>query len=200
MNKLFIVSNRLPITVRRKRTQLVFDQSIGGLATGLGSFYKSYEARWVGWCGIPSEKITKAQREILKDRLQKDFSSIPVFLSSNQVESYYAEFCNKTLWPLFHGFAQYAKFTKKSWDIYSEVNQFFSSTLLEKVESGDIVWIHDYHLMLLPHLLRKENPDLQIGFFLHTTRVSQNTISILLQDEHIICAVDPGGGEMDRLV
>jgi trehalose 6-phosphate synthase/phosphatase len=168
MNRLFFVSNRLPATVRRKRGKLLFDQSLGGLATGLGSFYKSFGGKWVGWCGIPSNKISQPEKEKIKIQLQREFSSYPVFLSKRQVETYYREFCNRTLWPLLHGFTQYVKYDKISWGTYKEVNQIFAKTVLEKTENEDIVWIHDYHLMLLPHLLKKKKPRLRIGFFLHT--------------------------------
>ena len=168
MNRLFIISNRLPVTVRKSRGELIFDNSVGGLATGLGSFYESYNGNWVGWCGIPSDKITLAEKERIRKKLQEEFSSYPIYLSKKHIEAYYRGFCNKTLWPLLHGFTQYTKYDKASWNAYKEVNQIFANVVLEKIDPGDIIWVHDYHLMLLPCLLKKKLPDLSVGFFLHT--------------------------------
>jgi trehalose 6-phosphate synthase/phosphatase len=77
-----------------------FNQSVGGLATGLGSFYKSFDSMWVGWCGITSEKVGFEEKKNIETKLMKEFFSYPVFLSKREVELYYGEFCNKTLWPL----------------------------------------------------------------------------------------------------
>jgi trehalose 6-phosphate synthase/phosphatase len=63
MNRLLIVSNRLPVTIQKKKGKLYFNQSVGGVATGLGSFYQSFNSKWVGWCGIPSEKISLEEKK-----------------------------------------------------------------------------------------------------------------------------------------
>jgi trehalose 6-phosphate synthase/phosphatase len=82
------------------------------------------------------------------------------------MNSFYLGFCNKTIWPLFHYFPNYAVFNREHWDVYKRVNSIFRDQLLAVIEPGDIIWVHDYHLMLLPRLLREKvsNP---IGFFLH---------------------------------
>jgi trehalose 6-phosphate synthase/phosphatase len=77
---------------------MYFKQSVGGLATGLGSFYQSFNSKWIGWCGITSEKIGLEEKKNIETKLGKEFSSYPVILSRRHVELYYGEFCNKTLW------------------------------------------------------------------------------------------------------
>jgi trehalose 6-phosphate synthase/phosphatase len=168
MNRLLIVSNRLPVTIQKKKGKISFNQSVGGLATGLGSFYKSFDSRWIGWGGITSEKISLEEKKLIETKLMKEFSSYPVFLSKKNIESYYGEFCNKTLWPLLHGFTQYVTYDRNSWRAYEDVNKVFANCLLEIAEPEDTVWVHDYHLMLLPRLLRRKHPNMAIGFFLHT--------------------------------
>jgi trehalose 6-phosphate synthase/phosphatase len=69
MNQLLIVSNRLPVTIQIKKEKLYFKQSVGGLATGLGSFYKSFNSKWVGWCGITSEKIDFEEKKKIEELL-----------------------------------------------------------------------------------------------------------------------------------
>jgi trehalose 6-phosphate synthase/phosphatase len=186
MNRLLIASNRLPVTIQKKKDKLYFNQSVGGLATGLGSFYKSFNSKWIGWCGITSEKIGLAEKKIIETKLAKEFSSYPVFLSKRDVELYYSEFCNKTLWPLLHGFTQYATYDRNSWKVYEKVNEIFANSILEIAEPEDTVWVHDYHLMLLPNLLRKKHPNMAIGFFLHTPFPSPDIFRLLPWREEIL--------------
>ncbi len=164
---MIIVSNRLPVTVAKRKEGISFNPSVGGLATGLGSFYDSYDSIWVGWSGIFSERLNEKERNVIKTKLKKEFSCYPVLLSQKDVDLYYNGFCNKTIWPLFHYFTQYAIFDKKLWDAYKRVNKIFRDLILEVANAYDIIWIHDYHLMLLPRLIREKLPDAKIGFFLH---------------------------------
>lgn len=82
------------------------------------------------------------------------------------MEKFYYGSCNKTIWPLFHYFPSYAIYDEEYWSYYKQVNETFCDTVMEIIKTDDVVWVHDYHLMLLPKLLRKKvsNP---IGFFLH---------------------------------
>jgi trehalose 6-phosphate synthase/phosphatase len=137
------------------------------LATGLGSFYKSYDSLWIGWCGIPSDEVDLEEKKDVVEKLITDFKNFPVFLPKRHVEMYYSGFCNKTIWPLFHCFTQYAVYEKSLWESYRRVNELFCDRVVEVAQPDDIIWIHDYHLMLLPKLLREKLPNAQIGFFLH---------------------------------
>ncbi len=165
MPRLLIVSNRLPISIQKRKKKLQFDPSVGGLATGLGAFYKSRDSIWIGWPGIAQEKIAGEEKDI-EARLLSE-SCYPVFFSEHDVEDYYHGFCNKTIWPLFHYFTQYAVYNKDLWQTYERVNQVFSDAVIEVAEESDIIWIHDYHLMLLPKLVRERLPKAAVGFFLH---------------------------------
>jgi trehalose 6-phosphate synthase/phosphatase len=186
MKRLLIVSNRLPVTVQKKMGKLSFNQSMGGLATGLGSFYQSFNSKWVGWCGIPSERIDLDEKKTIENQLEKEFSSYPIFLSKRAVELYYSEFCNRTLWPLLHGFTQYATYDKNSWNAYKKVNETFANGVLKIADPEDFVWVHDYHLMLLPMLLRKKHPEIAVGFFLHTPFPSPDIFRLLPWREEIL--------------
>ena len=167
MERLIIISNRLPISVTKKGGVLRFQPSAGGLATGVRPLLENtYKGLWVGWPGISKEKITVAEKKEIEAELKRK-NYCPVFLSQAAVDNYYSGFSNRTIWPLFHYFTQHAVFEKSLWNAYRRVNRQFFNVVSEIVESGDIVWIHDYHLMLLPHMLREKFPDLTIGFFLH---------------------------------
>ncbi len=168
MQRLLIVANRLPVTISKRKGKFTFSPSVGGLATALSSFKDAHENLWLGSCDISSERLTgediKAIRKTLKDR----YGSFPVFLSRKSIENHYQGFCNKTLWPLFHYFVQYTEFNKETWETYKNVNRKFCDELIAVARNGDTIWIHDYHLMLLPRMLREKVPDAKIGFFLHT--------------------------------
>ncbi|TLZ68245.1 MAG: hypothetical protein E6K09_04170 [Methanobacteriota archaeon] len=160
---LLLVSNRLPISLRRIGNRLDVQPNPGGVAAGLAAFYREYKARWFGWPGevLPSETGEVAAR------LEKEFDCRPVFLPRKIARAYYAGFSNGTLWPLFHSFATYARYSASEWDAYRAVNERFADEVVRGMKRGDSIWIHDYHLFLLPRLIRTRVPDARIGFFLH---------------------------------
>lgn len=162
--RLVIVANRLPISVTRKEGKLNITPGVGGLAT-LSSFHRENNGLWVGWPGInPSNNKEKL---LMEEILQRDFNCLPVYLSASDLKKYYYGFSNKTLWPLFHYFPTHCTYNPSEWESYQKVNHLFCRRLLEVLRPDDMVWIHDYHLLLLPDLLRKELPDVTVGLFLH---------------------------------
>ena len=166
MATLITVSNRLPISVTKRANDLRFQPSVGGLATGLSSFRKSHQSQWVGWPGIATDKISEQQKQQILNNL-KEQSCHPVFLSAKDIQNFYHGFCNKTIWPLFHYFPLYTVYEDRYWQAYEQVNKAFCEAVVKIAEPGDYIWVHDYQLMLLPELIRKEQPNAQIGFFLH---------------------------------
>ena len=165
MQRLLIISNRLPVSVEKRKRGLRFEPSIGGLATGLRAFHKSYNSTWIGWPGISLEKIREEEQDV-EQRLLSE-GCYPVFLSQHDIEDYYYGFCNKTIWPLFHYYPLYTIYSKDLWQAYKRVNEVFANAVAEVAEPGDTIWIHDYHLMLLPKLVRERLPRATVGFFLH---------------------------------
>ncbi len=167
MSRLLVVSNRLPVSVVKKGKSMSFKPSAGGLATGLGSLFQgAYEGKWFGWPGVPLGRLSAADKNRIGDELAEN-NFIPVHLSQSEIDSYYSGFSNRTIWPLFHYFTQYAIYDKEQWKVYEKVNRKFCRAVLEEAKPDDIVWVHDYHLMLLPQMLREKMPELTIGFFLH---------------------------------
>src|ERR1700712_5133583 len=164
-NKTIIVSNRLPVKITENDGEYVLSPSEGGLATGLGSIYKQNDNIWIGWPGL---EISDDQHKEKITRQLKEQSLLPVFLTQEEITEYYEGFSNEVLWPVFHYYAStYANYKQSNWDFYRKVNKKFKDAVLAIAKPGDTIWIHDYQLMLLPALIRKEQPDLSIGFFLH---------------------------------
>lgn len=165
MPKVIIVSNRLPVKVSSNEEGYQLSPSEGGLATGLGSIYKQDDNIWIGWPGI--EIIEEQEQNEVRGKLA-DLSLHPVFLSQEEINNYYEGFSNEVLWPVFHYYAStYAHYHRVNWETYRAVNQKFCDEVLKVVNSGDVIWVHDYQLLLLPQLIRDVQPDVSIGFFLH---------------------------------
>ncbi|SHK02146.1 trehalose 6-phosphate synthase/phosphatase [Reichenbachiella agariperforans] len=174
--KTIIVSNRLPVKVVRNDEGMDFQPTEGGLATGLGSIYKSGNNLWIGWPG--ATLYSKEEEESTLEIMQSQ-SMYPVFLTDQDLELYYEGFSNETLWPNFHYFNQYSVFDDRTWESYKEVNQKFADAVLTQANEKDTIWIHDYQLLLVPALLRKQKPDLKIGFFLHIPFPSYESFRLL---------------------
>ena len=166
MSKYIIVSNRLPVKIEELNNQWKFTPTSGGLATGLKTVHENGKSLWIGWAGISSEEIEEKDYATLSKELnQQNFK--PISLSENEIDDFYLGLSNKCIWPLFHYFKQYVEFDEAQWASYVEVNQKFADAILEEIEAGDKVWIHDYQLMLVPEMVKSVRKDVTIGFFLH---------------------------------
>ncbi|OAG27164.1 bifunctional alpha,alpha-trehalose-phosphate synthase (UDP-forming)/trehalose-phosphatase [Thermodesulfatator autotrophicus] len=181
---MIIVSNRLPVTVSKREGKFFFHSSAGGLATGLGSFYRETGGVWLGWPGISQESARGHEEDIIAKL--RELSCKPVFLSKRLIEKYYYGFSNKTLWPLFHYFLQYAVFDQKFWESYRRVNRLFCEAILEVAGPDSTIWVHDYQLLLLPQMLREKLPQATIGFFLHIPFPSYEIFRVLPWREEIL--------------
>lgn len=183
MSRLVIVSNRLPITINREAGELHYHPSAGGLATGLNSLDASYNKLWIGWPGV--DVSDEWEREsIRKDLSQRKLA--PVFLNEEEIELYYEGYSNKTIWPHFHYFTEYTTYDDDMWNAYQEVNYKFFLEVKNHLRDGDMVWVHDYQLMLLPQMIREEFPNVSIGFFLHIPFPSYEVFRILPWSKEIL--------------
>jgi len=169
--RLVVVSNRLPFTVSIDEGEPRFESSSGGLATGLWSYLQKASANptgpldflWVGWPGthLDPKYVSQVQAH------GAQFNAAPVFLSKENADRFYYGFCNNTLWPLFHYFPTLARYEENDWLDYQRGNEAYAEALLKVLKPDDVLWVHDYQLMLLPALIRKHFPEMPIGFFLH---------------------------------
>jgi len=172
MGRLIIISSRLPFSLEKEGDKINLRQSSGGLVSAIKSYFDNTAAQradltgkmWMGVADFPQEdwdQITASPTD------KPDFDVLPVFVGKDLYENYYNGFANSVLWPLFHYFSTLATYESQYFDAYVQVNQLFAEKILPLLEPDDQVWIHDYQLMLLPHLLRAKKPEATIGFFLH---------------------------------
>ncbi|TGN18133.1 bifunctional alpha,alpha-trehalose-phosphate synthase (UDP-forming)/trehalose-phosphatase [Leptospira idonii] len=160
--RLVLVSNRLPVNLQGKPT-------IGGLATGLASFLEDWKIQgrpyvWIGW---PGQNVPEKDEAEIEAKLWNGSQTIPVFLKTKTFDLYYEGFCNRTIWPLFHYFPSYTDYSNDTFEAYKEVNRVFAKKIIQNHKQGDWIWIHDYHLFLVPQMIREAIPDAKISFFLH---------------------------------
>lgn len=183
--KLIIVSNRLPISVTKQDGKLIFNESSGGLATAMSSLDNDQEKIWIGWPGIASDELTPADKRQINRRL-KASGYVPVHLTAKQVAEFYDGYANDTLWPLFHYFESIAHHEQAFWAAYQKVNAIFLKAVAANAQPTDKIWIQDYHLMLLPALIRERLPQSTIGFFLHIPFPSFELFRLLPERKEIL--------------
>jgi len=176
-NRLLIVSNRLPVNARTTPAGVRTTASGGGLATGLRAWHEHSDALWIGWpgdlSGATAPQVQELERKLFERRI------VPVPLSRDQVDRYYHGFSNRVLWPTFHYLIDHLPSDDAGWDAYRGANETFADTVASVHRTGDMIWVHDYQLMLLPALLRERIPDARIGFFLHIPFPSSEVFRIL---------------------
>ncbi len=173
---LVTIANRLPVS----KDNGGWRTSTGGLVTAMRPIMENTRGVWVGWDGGDEDVPPRVEG------LDIDLASLS--LSHAEVQGYYHGFANRTLWPLFHDLVEQPVFDRRWWEIYEQVNQRFAERTaeIEVEDQSPILWVHDYHLMLLPELLREAWPDATILYFLHIPFPPQELFARLPWRERIL--------------
>jgi trehalose 6-phosphate synthase/phosphatase len=162
--RVLIVSNRLPVTARTVDGVVTLERSVGGLASGLRATHASESSWWIGWLG--DLKLDAGERQAVREQLDGMRASA-VAIDAADAKQFYARLSNGILWPLAHDRLDRLPLHLDGWDVYERVNERFADAVAALWRPGDTIWVHDYHLMRLPLLLRRRIPQARIGFFLH---------------------------------
>lgn len=191
--RLIVVANRLPVSAFKDgdgkwRLQV----SAGGLVSalmGIGNF----STRWIGWPGVYIEE--GIERDQLTEALESEGYS-PVYLDEKTCDLHYNGFCNSVLWQLFHyvplnidSKLSETRTLQNQWTVHQHANRVFADVVMKYYQPGDIVWVQDYHLMLLPAILKEEYPRMKVGFFLHTPFPSSEIYRTLPVREELLRSV-----------
>jgi trehalose 6-phosphate synthase/phosphatase len=163
--RLILVSNRLPVTLMTGEGHAEVKRSVGGLAAALRAPHARASSVWVGWPGS-LERLRPSVRDDVGRQLSA-MRIVPIALSKREERSYYDRLCNAVLWPICHDRLDQLPLHVGDWKVYETVNARFADAVAAQHRPGDLIWVHDYHLMRLPALLRERLPDARIGFFLH---------------------------------
>jgi trehalose 6-phosphate synthase/phosphatase len=183
--RLLIVANRLPLTIRHAADQWRADVSAGGLVAAVGPVMERRGGLWLGWPG-DSGSVDDPARAALLAEWERDRGFAAVELPPRVTRNFYEGYSNNTLWPLLHGFPTRAHFEPATWLAYRDANERFAAATLARHRKGDLVWVHDYQLMLVPEILRAAEPEARIGFFLHIPFPGAETFRVLPEREAIL--------------
>ena len=180
--RLVVVSHRLPFVVDLDGGEARLRRTVGGLVSGIDAFLRSTAGAefpepplWIGW---PGDFDEPADRDAVRTAAAAS-GAVPAFLEREEHRSFYDGFSNHTLWPLLHTMPSQVHLEAEEWESYRRVNEAFRDAVLSVVRPGDAVWVHDYHLMLLPSLLRERAPDLPIAYFHHVPFPSYDALRVL---------------------
>jgi trehalose 6-phosphate synthase/phosphatase len=186
--RLVVVSNRLPLTLRGSSAGWVGERSAGGLVTALEPVMSRRGGIWLGWPGEGPDRADAGRQAALRSwERERGFAAVD--LPKTLATRFYQGYANQVLWPLFHQFPSRLEYHPEGWTAYVEANQRFRDAVMARLEPGDVVWVHDYHLMLLPRMLRESAPDLAIGFFLHIPFPASDVFRILPRREEMLAGV-----------
>ncbi|MGH7770968.1 MAG: alpha,alpha-trehalose-phosphate synthase (UDP-forming) [Candidatus Binatia bacterium] len=178
---LAIISNRAPYQVKRIFGKLTYEKNVGGLVSVLDEVLCQAGGTWIAW----GEKVdTEEQIGIPLD--SPKYSLRLISLTDLEINYFYHGFSNRILWPLSHYFLDRCAFRNEYWRAYHTVNEKFAKAFRDSCRDQDLIWIHDFHLTLLPSLLREENPNLSIGFFWHIPFPASPVFRVLPWREEIL--------------
>jgi len=171
-----VVSNRLPVTVNTSGNEPVIEHSSGGLVTALSPVLQQYSGYWIGWTG------TERSEDI--DRLFDEYSCggyelVPLYLTNDERINFYLGFSNEILWPLFHDLQTRCNFDPAYWQTYVNVNDKFAKTLVKVASPADLVWVQDYHLMLVAEAVNQRSPDWELAYLHHIPLPSLHSLATL---------------------
>lgn len=165
--RLISVSNRLPVVLQSKEGGWEIKPAPGGLVTALGPILRSRGGVWIGWPGVTDSDSAGIERALQEHGRQVGYGLVPVLLSAGELDAFYNGFCNEIIWPLFHDLQSQCNFVPEYWASYQAVMQKFAEAIVSTIRADDFLWVHDYHLMNLGHVLRERGIASPMGFFLH---------------------------------
>jgi len=137
----------------------------------------------VGTIGFPTDVLDDGKKAEIHEKLETEHDALTVFVSDGDFDGHYTHYCKTILWPVFHyqipDHPKSKAYEDHSWVYYVNLNQAFADKVIENYKRGDVIWIHDYHLCLVPAMIRKKLPDAQIGFYLHAAFPSSEVFRCL---------------------
>lgn len=159
----FIVANRLPVEYD---SVAGWRPSPGGLVSALEPALSQMDAVWVGSSGTPSPLHIAPPRPHYPG-YSANIALVEIPMTHAEVSGFYEGFCNGALWPLYHDALVAPIFRDEEFEAYCTINRRFADCVARIAPPDSLVWVHDYHLQLVPGFLKKVRPDIRIGFFLH---------------------------------
>lgn len=170
------------------------DQGNGGLRNAVQAAERSRnvpDKTWVGTLGMPTDALENTQqKQEIEDKLAMEYDSITVFCKDSDFSGHYTHYSKQILWPVLHyqipDTPKSKAYEDHSWVYYVKVNEAFADKIVKNWKRDDVIWIHDYHLLLVPQMIRKQLPDAKIGFFLHVAFPSSEVFRCLATRKELL--------------
>ena len=179
MNRVVVVSNRVILPGEKKT------EAVGGLAVALLDTLKETCGLWFGWTG----RVTSSKHIEPIIKKEKGITFATIDLTKKNYDNYYNGYCNEVLWPIFHYRLDLLEYSKIKFENYKQVNKLFASSLKQLINNEDLIWVHDYHFLLIARELRKLRCTHKIGFFLHIPWPSKEILTALPDHRELINAL-----------
>lgn len=185
MKRLLVVSNRGPITVREEKGRVVVSRSVSGLVSAVEPVLNLTGGVWLAWCGRNGDDENRCPSWNVP-RKDLRYTVKEIILTDKEYQNFYMGFSNECLWPLSHSFVDRCVIDERYWNYYRQVNHKFATAVAEEWQEGDLVWIHDYHLVLVPSMLRESLPEAKTAFFWHIPFPAYDLFRILPWAESLV--------------
>lgn len=168
-------------------------QGNGGLSNAINASVERGtlgEVITVGLIGFPTDPLNEDKKVEIYQKLEEEHKALCVFISDKDFDGHYAHYCKVILWPVFHyiipDHPKSKAFLDHSWVFYERVNRAFADKVIKNYKRGDVIWVHDYHLCLVPAMIREKLPDAKVGFFLHTAFPSSEVFRCLASRKQLL--------------
>lgn len=190
MNRLIVVSNRLPFALDSTGEDLwTVTPAVGGLVSAVEPVLRERGGTWIGWPGIAGEIPNKPLAEATRGA---GYNVVPVALSETERDEFYYGYSNEVIWPLFHDLQNFCNFEPAYWQAYKQVNERYADAIIRNAQPDDFIWVHDYHLMYVAQAVRERsalrNPT-ELTFFLHIPFPPYDIFSKLPQQRRLLRAL-----------
>jgi trehalose 6-phosphate synthase len=190
MNRLIIVSNRLPFALDSAGEDLwTVTPAVGGLVSAVEPVLRERGGTWIGWPGIAGKIPQGPLAEATRDA---GYNVVPVSLSKTERTEFYYGYSNEVIWPLFHDLQNFCNFEPAYLHAYKQVNERYADAIIRNARPGDFIWVHDYHLMYVAQTLRERSTSQNLSaltFFLHIPFPPYDIFSKLPQQRSLLHAL-----------
>ncbi len=163
--RLVVMSNRAPIRVVRESGRQRIEPTVGGVGTTFLRLLEHQGGLWIAWSG--TQKKTPGRLLMPPDADPARFQIIFCPLDERDVSHYYYGMCNRGLWPLMHFMTANCHFSALHWRYYETVNRKFAALAAAESTDNDVIWVQDFHLALVPRMLREQRARAPVGLFWH---------------------------------
>jgi trehalose 6-phosphate synthase/phosphatase len=190
MNRLIIVSNRLPFALDSAGEDLwTVTPAVGGLVSAVEPVLRERGGTWIGWPGIAGKIPQGPLAEATHDA---GYNVVPVALSETERDEFYYGYSNEVIWPLFHDLQNFCNFEPTYWHAYKQVNERYADAIIRNAQPDDFIWVHDYHLMYVAQTLRDRSTSQNLSaltFFLHIPFPPYDIFAKLPQQRRLLRAL-----------